>query len=147
MAALGPPPPRSPLLPQRGPLLDPEAVLLVDHHDPEGAKADVVAQAGRGCRRRGRGPPSHELGWMPRPLRRPRSDSSTAPTRERTHAQSWRSWVTGTRSSPSNSPRREVVLLGEDLGRDHECALVAALDAVEEGREGDHRLAGTDIAL
>ena len=34
------------LLPQRGALFNPEAMLLVDHHDPQRAEADRVGQKG-----------------------------------------------------------------------------------------------------
>ena len=48
---------------------------------------------------------------------------------------------------PSEPSGEQVVLLGEHLGRDHEGALVAALHPVEERRERDDGLAGTDVAL
>ena len=44
-------------------------------------------------------------------------------------------------------PQREVVLLGEHLGRRHERPLVAALHRHEQRGERDHRLARTHLAL
>ena len=41
---------------QRGPLLDAEAVLLVDHDQPEVGELHAAPRAGRGCRRRCRPP-------------------------------------------------------------------------------------------
>ena len=42
---------------------------------------------------------------------------------------------------------RVEVLLGEDFRRHHQGALKAALDAVEQRGERDHRLSGTNVAL
>ena len=51
-------------------------------------------------------------------------------------------------TSPSSSDRmRELVLLGEHLGRRHERALVAALHRGEQRGERDDRLARADLAL
>ncbi len=46
-------------------------------------------------------------------------------------------------------PCRElaIVLLGEDLGRRHECDRAPALDRLQRGERRHHRLAGADVAL
>ena len=53
----------------------------------------------------------------------------------------------GHREALEEAAGREVMLLGQHLGRHHECPLMAALDAVEQCRQGDDGLAGADVAL
>ena len=135
--------PCSTLRPERGPLLDPEAVLLVDDRDAEGGEGDVVGQEGVGAdhnvnravcepldgpsplsRRRGGGEQAH--------LERSRSTESVG---RRDHK------VTEHRS------KRGVVLISEHLGGHHQCRLAPTLDAGEHGGGCHQRLASTDVTL
>ncbi len=131
------------LAPQEGALLDAEAMLLVDDRDTEagelrvaveervGADEDVDLprlQPGRDAAAFGRG----------RAVRQERD--ADGPVGEQR---------TGCRHGESleQAQRAEVVLLGEHFGGCHERTLVAALDRDEQGRERNHGLARTDVAL
>ena len=131
------------LLAQRGALVDAEAVLLVDDDHPQRRELDRLGDEGvrpdqdvdrsggelvdePGARRGGR--PAREQ------FDRHRTGPAEAP-------------AVGNVEPGEQRPGGEVVLLGEDLGRDHEGALEAALDRVEQRRQGDDRLARPDVAL
>ena len=133
------------LLPQRGALLDAEAVLLVDDDHAEAVERHALLDQGVGAddevdRRRRRARPSTRL--------------RSAPV-TRLVSSSTRSGRSANRLSPRVGTAQPVeqpadaggVLLGEHLGRRHQRALVAALHGGQQRRDGDDRLARADVAL
>ena len=138
--------PSGPLLalgPQRRPLLDAEAVLLVDHHDAEagephafldervGADDDVdraVGQAGQEVAPLGSGHPVRQQGHLQRPV--------LEEAVRRRH---------GDALEHGHDGRR--VLFGQHLRGRHERTLVASLDGGQQRAHGHHRLARADVAL
>ena len=134
---------RRALLPQCRPLLDPESVLLVDHHDPERAETDVVGQQGMRAHDEVKAP-VHELGLDPSPL------AASSPVREQCDLERARACYAGAvvdLQPGQEAASGEVMLLGEHFCRDHEGALMAALHAVQKSRQCHDRLAGADVAL
>ena len=129
---------------QRGPLLDPEPVLLVDHHQPEvgelhaGAEQGVGADHDAGLARGGAGQ------W------RRASDAadidpviSTTPVRDRPAASS----VPPSARSPSSRGDRLQVLGGQHLGGRQQRGLAAGVDDGQHGPQRHQRLARADLAL
>ena len=122
---------RAPPLGKRGPLLDAEAVLLVDDGDREvreldlaldqRVRADRNADVARGDQLVRRA--SLAGGDARREQRDPDAELGAEPL------------------------DREEVLLGKGLGRRHQRALPPALDRPEERVERDRRLARADVAL
>ena len=132
------------LVAQRRPLLDAEAVLLVDHDRAERGEVDALLDEGVGADgdvdlaggQPGEDPPAvgrtHLVGQQLDP--------------DRPGAEQRRARV-GHLDVGQQGPDAEGVLLGEDLGRRHEGALVPALHRGEQRPHGDDRLAAADVAL
>ena len=136
--------PRVALVAQRGPLLDAEAVLLVDDHHAERAEADVALDEGVGADHdvdlaRRAGPARIAL----RSVAVVRLVSSS--TREGPLAEE--GVVVADVMPSSMHPDADVVLLGEHLGGRHQRALVPALDGDEQRADGHDGLARADVAL
>ena len=114
-----------------GALLDPEAVLLVDHDNPERAETDVLGQ------QRVRADENVEtsvekLGLNSRAL------GASGPVGEqgdRQRAGARDTGRVGNLQPTEKAPSRQIMLLSEHLGGDHESTLVTALYAIEEARE------------
>ena len=124
-------------------MLDPEAVLLIDHHHPERREANVVAQQCVG--------PHHHIHVTARQrLEDPLTLTALHPPGQQLHHD-----VALTTEGPvvSTTQPREVrsqggrVLFGEHLGRRHESPLVAAFDGDEQRARGDDGLARAHVAL
>ena len=126
---------------QRGPLLDAEAVLLVDHHAPERAERHLLGEQRVGA---------HD-----------QADATVRPgLRARRRAPLPLTWLvsSSTRTSPAGHAPGALevaqqrahggeVLLGQHLGRHHQRALVPALDGRQQCGHRHHRLARADVAL
>ena len=132
------------LVPQGGPLLDAEPVLLVDDHHPEGPERDPVGEEGVGADQqvdRAVGQPGVQRG----PVGRAGLRWSGGPPATDARPGAWTASVT---VSPStSSPHPGGVLFGQDLGRRHQGGLVATLDGREHGGHGHHRLARAHVPL
>ena len=119
---------------QRGALLDPEAVLLVDHHHAERREPHLVGQQGMGA--------DHD-----RRCRRPaRSASIWAACRCRLT----RPVSNSTRTSsvePEHLADGHGVLLGQHLGGHHERPWCPLCTATEQRGQRHHGLARSDVAL
>ena len=122
---------RAPPLGERGPLLDAEAVLLVDDGDREVGELDLALD------------------------QRVRADGDADVTR-RDELVRGTALARGDARREQRDPDaelgaepldREEVLLGERLRRRHQRALAAALDRPEQRVERDRRLARADVAL
>ena len=116
---------------ERRPLLDAEAVLLVDDGDGEVAEADLLLdQRVRADR------DLHVAGGDQLPHVRVLLRAEGARQQRHPHAE-----------LGADALDREEVLLGEHLGRRHQRALPARLDGAQQRRERDDGLAGADVAL
>ncbi|KGS71199.1 hypothetical protein X979_6010 [Burkholderia pseudomallei MSHR7527] len=119
------------LRPQREPLLDAEAVLLVDDHEPEPREFDGVLNHRVRADHELRGA---ERGRLERRALVLRLQAAGEP-RDR-HAE---------RLEPAAQLAR--VLLGEDFGGRHQRGLVAGVDRLRGRERRDDRLAAADVAL
>ena len=118
-------------LDQGGPLLDAEAVLLVDDGDGEVGELDLLLDE--------RVRADRELRLAARE-RVPRGRVLLRPQRARQQHDA-------DAELGAETLDREEVLLGERLRRRHQRALAAVLDRAQEGVERDDRLARADVAL
>ena len=116
---------------QSEPLLDPEAVLLVDDDEPEVRERHFRLEQGVRSHR-DRGLAAGDAGQGPAALATPE------PARQPDH-------VDPERIEPS--PEAREVLLGEQLGGRHEGDLALAGHRRHRGDGRDHRLAGAHVAL
>ena len=118
---------RRALADQRGPLLDAEAVLLVDHHQARAGGTRRSPASARGCRPRAA------------PARR-----RAAPRTAVFSAAVWRPSSSSGRmpSGASSRAERGGVLLGQQLGGRHERRLEVVLHREQHGEERDDGLAG-----
>ncbi len=124
-------------------LLDPEAVLLVDDDRAEARELDALVQERVG--------PDEDVD---RPLREALGDPSAlgrvgSVGEERDPHGAFTQQRSGLRNHEpvEQASHRELVLLGEHLGRRHERALVAALHRDQQRGERHDRLPRPDLAL
>ena len=135
---------RAGLLPQGGALLHAEAVLLVDHDDAEAVEGDALLDQRVGAD-----------GEVDRAVGEPAEDALALgagdAVGEQLHAQRpiGEQAVALRRDLEVGQQRLDPggVLLGEDLGRCHQRALVPTFHRRQQRRDGDDRLAGADVAL
>ncbi len=134
--------------PQRGPLHDAEAMLLVHHHQAQAGEVDLLLDEGVGADgdvhlAAGRWPPGRPPCPWPRRLPVRRATRSGLPR--------YGGWKTPLHSgSPpvaEEGADRAVVLLGQDLGGGHDRPLAAAGRRRQQGGRGHHRLAAAHVAL
>ena len=119
------------LLPEPAPLVDTEAVLLVDHRHTEGVEADIVLDQDVGADEDVHLARLHECGdplLLPLP-HRPSEEGD------------------GGLLSPEHPREGIVVLLREDLRRCHHTGLHAAVRRLEHRKERHDRLPRSHIAL
>jgi len=128
---------------QRSPLLDPEAMLLVDHHHAERRKLDTFLNQCVGADDdvdTARGEVGEHLAApLARHTAREQLDAQLSFAKEIAvvgHAQ-----IVEQRSNASK------VLLGKHFGRGHQRTLVTTLHRHQHRRHRHHRLAATDVAL
>ena len=122
---------RGPALGERAPLLDAEAVLLVDDRDSEVAELDLLLDERVRPDQDLRVARSCELADERMLLGRERAGEQRHPSAER----------------GADRLDRQEVLLGQHLGRDHQRALAPRLGGPEQRVEGHDRLAGADVPL
>ncbi len=120
-----------PLAGQLVALQDAEAVLLVDHGEPEAVEAKTLLDQGVGAHRdlrlAGSQPLDHRGALLPLEGRREERRLVGASREEAAEGQE--------------------VLLREDLGGRHEGGLVSVLEGDDHGEKGDHRLPRAHVAL
>ncbi len=121
---------RGALADQRGPLLDAEPVLLVDHHQPQPVEGDALLHqrvSPHDEPRLSRAQPGAHRPFFGRRLATEQQLGSQPERRQQLL-------------------QRRRVLLGQELGRRHERGLKLVLDGKQHREEGDHRLPGADVA-
>ena len=127
---------------QRRPLLDPEAVLLVDHDQPEVGELHALLE--KGVR------PDHDAGLPARRLGEglsPRGSVERA-GQQRHPGAALSATEQATLGEVAEHRRdRALVLLGEHLGRREQRRLATGVDHLEHRAQRDHRLARADLAL
>ena len=131
------------LVAQGGPLLDTEAMLLVDDHHPEGVEDHLIGQQGVGAHHQIDGPGGQSLPDVGPFARSGATGEQSHPQRPLT-GQGRR---VGHGQAVDQTPDLDGVLFGQDLGGGHQCALIAALHPHEQRGHGHHRLARADVAL
>jgi hypothetical protein len=130
------------LVGERRALLDPEPVLLVDHHQAEVVELDRLLEQGMGA--------DHDAG-----LTGDRVEQGTALARRRQRTGDERNpggFVVAAEHAAlghraEHGDDRPVVLLREHLGRREQCRLPTGVDDLQHRAQRDHRLAGPDLAL
>ena len=123
-------------------LLDPEAVLLVDDHEPEVGELHVLLQERVGADDDAgltAGRPQHRLGARGPGHRARQQGDRRGVGMAAQHA-------TGAEVAEQVGDRPQV-LLGQHLGRREEGCLAARVDHPQHGAQGDERLARADLAL
>jgi len=147
------------LLAQGGALLDAEAVLLIDHGQTEVCELDRLLQQGvradgdvyltagdrflhGGLFRRLEAACEERDAHGPLQVGRPQHDETVAGLPEPRAVR-----VRGGGARVEDAREGPHVLLGEDLGRGHDHALLARGDGGEQTGGGDDRLAAADVSL
>ena len=126
--------------PQRGPLLDAEAVLLVDHHRTERAERDLLGQ--QGVR-----PHHHAHRARGQALEHRGARLALDPAGEQLDAHLAAPHAPGPLQVAEEGAHGREVLFRQHLGGDHEGTLVPALHGRQQRGQRHHRLARADVAL
>jgi hypothetical protein len=132
----------APLGAQRVALLDAEAVLLVDHDQPEVGEGHALRQQRVGADD-DPGLPARGLARAVRRAAAPCEPVSSATRVATSAAPSSPACASG----PEHRAQRAGVLLGEHLGRGQQRGLAAAVDDLQHRPQRHEGLAGADLAL
>ena len=127
---------------QRCPLLHSEAVLLIDHHEPEVCEPDVLRQ-----QRMGADDDSRVSGRDGLPY--PATVSGGEASRQQRHLRGLRVGLQGSGHPEPTEQRGDgcVMLLGQHLGGGQQRRLASRIDDREHGAQGHEGLSRTDLPL
>ena len=131
------------LVAQRGSLLDPEAMLLVDHHRAEAGEAHPFLDEGVGAD----GDVDGAVGEPGEDLPPFRPGDAVGEQRHPQGTAAEEVVGVGHLDTVEQSADARGVLLGQHLGRRHERSLMTALHRGEQHAHRHDRLAATDVAL